>query len=101
MLELPDKSPLVWNKFFEENKPLVYRYIVRKVRVAIRDNSPKIQLFKFTNMDNEAFVIQKNYLKTLQDALTVFIKAEDYESASLAKQVMDEYYINKLIKESK
>lgn len=101
MLELPDKSPLVWNKFFEENKALVYRYIVRQVRQAIRTNSPRADLFKFTNMNHEAFVLPKNYLKTLQDALKVFVNVEDYESASMTKQVLDEYHINKLITESK
>lgn len=100
MLKLPDKSPQVWQRFFKENRPLVYRYIIRQVKKGMDENLPKVALFKFENHPHENFVHQENYLKVLHEALTVFIKVEDYESASRTKKLIDEYHINKLIRES-
>lgn len=100
MLNLPDKSPAVWQRFFKENRSLVYKYIVRQVEKGIKQNLPKVELFTFEGDDHASYAHQQNYLLILQEAMQVFIKVEDYESASRTKKLIDEYHINKLIKES-
>lgn len=101
MLELPDKSPAVWQRFFEENRPLVYRYIVKQISNGIDGNLPKVPLFTFKNSPKENWAYQRDYEMILNDAMKAFIKAEDYEGAAKAKKLLDKLYINKLITESK
>lgn len=100
MIELPDKSPAVWNKFFKENKPLVYRYIIKQVKNAIENNLPKIELFRFKNSGKTNMLYEKDYVFVLEEALKSFIQTEEYEQANEAKKLIDSYYINLLIKES-
>jgi hypothetical protein len=100
MLKLPDKSPAVWQRFFSENRSLVYKYIIRQVEKGIHHNLPKVPLFAFGGGGAASYAHDKNYLSILEDAIRVFVKVEDYESASRTKKLIDEYHINKLIKES-
>ena len=100
MLELPNKSPVVWQRFFDENRSLVYRYIVKQVKTGIEGNLPKVPLFTFKDSPKENWAYQSEYEKILKDALKAFIKEEEYESAAKTQKLIDTLYINKLIKES-
>jgi hypothetical protein len=100
MLELPDKSPAVWNKFFKENKFLVYRYILKQVKTAIEKDLPKIELFKFKDSGKINMLYEKDYVFALEEALKTFVQMEEYERANQAKKLIDSYHINLLIKES-
>lgn len=100
MLELPAKSSKVWNKFFKENKPLVYRYIVREIKNAIKHQLPKIELFKFGDSSTITIIDQSNYIFMLNESIKVFVEVEDYERAGNVKKFLDQYHIDKLIKDS-
>jgi len=100
MLELPNKSPAVWQRFFDENRSLVYRYIVKQVKLGIENNLDKVPLFTFKDSPKENWAHSSEYEKILKDAMKVFVKEEEYESASKTKKLIDKLYINKLIKES-
>lgn len=100
MLELPSKSPVVWHKFFKENKPLVFRYVVKEVGKALQNDVPKIELFRFKNSANSQWAHKKDYITILQEAMKIFVQSEDYEDAAKVKRIIDHYHINKLIKES-
>ena len=100
MLELPNKSPAVWQRFFDENRSLVYRYIVKQVKLGIENNLDKVALFTFKDSPKENWAYASEYEKILKDAMKVFVKEEEYESASKTKKLIDKLYINKLIKES-
>lgn len=98
MLELPDNSPQVWNRFFTENKAIVHRYIARTVKKAIQEDLEVVNLFKFK--DGHITIAKKeNYLYMLNQAMQLFIKEEKYEWASEVKQTINEYHINQLLKE--
>lgn len=99
MLELPDKSPAVWTRFFKENKSLVYRYVIKQIKTAIEKNNSKIELFKFKNGKTN-ILYERDYVMVLEDALNSFVKEEDYERANEAKKLIESYYINLVIKES-
>lgn len=100
MLELPDKSPAVWQRFFDENRSLVYRYIVKQIKNGIENDLPKVPLFTFKNSPKENWAYQTEYEKILKDAMKSFIKEEEYESAAKTQKLIDKLYINKIIKES-
>ena len=100
MLELPDKSSKVWSKFFKENKSLVYRYIVNKIQHGMRHNLPKVNLFKFKNSSTVTLIEESDYIYMMSTALKIFIEVEEYETASGIKKFLDQYHIDKLIKDS-
>lgn len=100
MLVLPNKTAKIWNRFLEENKVLVYKYILKEVSKGIKKEKQRVDLFKLENDTMYAFVPKERYLDTLQEALKVFVEKEEYESAAKANKVIVEFQINKLIKES-
>lgn len=100
MLELPNKSPVVWQKFFKENKTLVFRYIIKEVGKALNEDLPKVELFRFKNSASSQWAHKKDYIAILQEAMKTFIQNEDYEDAGRVKHIIDQYHINKIIKES-
>jgi hypothetical protein len=100
MLVLPNKSIVIWERFLRENKVLVYKYIVQKVKSGIENNTETIPLFKLEDESMRTWIEKENFPITLSNALEVFIKAEEYEYAAKTKKIINMYYINKLINES-
>jgi hypothetical protein len=99
VLELPDKSPHVWQRFFAENQSLVFQYVVRKIETGLRDNLPQVELIKFKNTA-PTIVLEKDYLYMLQQALRIFIRDENYEYAQRTQQIVNDYCINQLLSSS-
>lgn len=100
MLVLPSKSAVVWDRFLTENKVLVYKYIVREIKRCLYDENERVYLFKFEDDTMFAWVPKDKLLQTLEDAFNIFVKAEEYEYAQKTKNVMNQYHVYKLIKES-
>lgn len=100
MIELPNKTGAVWARFFKENRTLVQRYVVRQIKKGIYNNLPKVELFKFQGSGEVTMIEEKNYLYMLENALQSFIQDEAYEDAQEVKDLVETYYINKLIEES-
>ena len=101
MLVLPNKSAVVWEKFLTENKVLVYKYIVREVKKNLETNNDKIDLFKFEDNTMYAWIPKNKVLQTLNEAMKIFIKEEEYEYAQKTDAIIKQYYINKVIQDSK
>jgi hypothetical protein len=101
MLVLPNKSAVVWEKFLTENKVLVYKYIVREVKKNLETDNDKIDLFKFEDNTMYAWIPKNKVLQTLNEAMKIFIKEEEYEYAQKTDAVIKQYYINKVIQDSK
>ena len=99
MLVLPNKSGLVWHAFMERNKPLVYKYIVKQIKQGIAQQLTKVELFRFEGASEAAWIPAENYLSVLNDAISIFVEHEDYESAAKVKSVIDSYHVHKLINE--
>ena len=100
MLVLPNKTSIIWDRFLRENEVLVYKYIVREIRRNINTEQDRIDLFKFDDDTMHAWVPKNKILKTLQKAMKIFIKAEEYEYARKTDNIIKSYHINKLIKDS-
>lgn len=101
MLELPNNADAVWQTFFDNNRVLVYRYIVKKIKEGIVNNLDKVHLFKFQEAKEPTWVSKKNYLENLEIAMEIFIHSEEYEEAEKVKKVIDLFHIQKLIEDSK
>lgn len=101
MLVLPNKSAVVWERFLKENEILVYKYIVREIKKKLSDTtSERIELFKFEDNSMFAWIPKNKMLDTLEQAMKIFVKAEEYEYAQKTKEVINSCHINRLIKES-
>lgn len=99
MLILPNKSAVVWDRFLKENEVLVYKFIVKEIKKNLESPSDRIDLFTFEDGSMHAWILKKNVMKTLTQALEVFIKAEEYEYARKTDNVIKQYHINKLLSE--
>lgn len=100
MLVLPNKTIAIWERFLKDNKVLVYKYIVKELKKGIEENNERIDLFRSEDQTLHAWVPKNHIPKVLDDALKVFIKAEEYEYADKTKKIVNLYYIQKLINES-
>lgn len=99
MIELPNKSPEVLEKFFKENLSVVYRYIVKTIITAIKKDIPRVNLFKYAT-GHIVYAKKENYISDIEHALQIFIRTEDYEAAKVTRSFLDGYYIDQLIKET-
>jgi hypothetical protein len=97
---LPNKTSAIWDRFLKENQVLVYKYIVREIKRNIDVEQDRIDLFKFEDDTMYAWIPTNKVLKTLQTAMKIFIKAEEYEYARKTDNIIKSYHINKLIKDT-
>jgi hypothetical protein len=102
MLKLPSKSFTDIQKFLKENEVLVYRYMVLSISKAIRNKENKTDLFSFGGRgENVAIVRPKDYETVINDAIVHFTKAEEYEYAAFARDVLQKWQIEQLINGNK
>ena len=106
MLSLSSKSFTVVNAFLAENRPLVFKFLMKKIKHAIKHNIDKIDLFEFVSTTQRHVAILKaiDYESTLLDAIKEFIRIEDYESAGKAQEILSllrTEYVNRLLNDIK
>lgn len=101
MLVLPNKSAFVWNKFLKENEVLVYKFIVKEIKKNLYNESKRIDLFKFEDETMIAWIPKDKIMDTLEQAMKIFVKSEEYEYARKTDNIIKQYYINKLINDTK
>ena len=76
--------------------------MVLSISKAIKNKDVKADLFSFGDNDqNVAVVRRKDYEKLLGDAIGHFSKAEEYELAAHARDVLQQWKIEEVIKERK
>jgi protein-arginine kinase activator protein McsA len=106
MLNLPPKPFPVIQKFLNENKLVIYKYLLKQIRKGIRENLDKVELFQInpihTNNKHVAIVKSADYETVLCDTIKYAVLEEDYETAAKARdtlQLLKESSINKLLNE--
>ena len=103
MFKLPNKPYHVIQKFLNDNRPLVFKYIIKKVKWAIQQDVVYVELFEIptaTKNRHVAIVNEVDYEKILEQAIQVCSDAEEYETAAKAREVIEIYrikYIDKLL----
>ena len=100
MLKLPTKSFPVIQQFLKDNEVLVYRYMVLSISKAIKERADKTELFSFGgNNENIAMVRRADYEKVIEDAIGHFAKAEEYEYAAFARDLLTKWKIEQVLNE--
>lgn len=103
MFNLPPKPPHIIHRFLNEYKPLVYKFLIGKIKIGIQEDLDKIDLFRWASDNRVAIIKKPDYEIVLEDAIKVFIKAEDYESAASARDILKlsvDTNINRLLDEN-
>lgn len=101
MLQLPPNKPFpVIQKFLQDNEALVYWYMTLSISKSIKENAEKTDLFSFGgNSENIAIVKKKDYEQVLTDAIKHFSKAEEYERAAFARDLLAKWKVEQVINE--
>jgi hypothetical protein len=99
MLQLPPNKPFpVIQKFLQDNEALVYWYMTLSISKAIKNNEDKTELFSFGgHSENIAMVRKNDYEKVLSDAIGHFSKAEEYERAAFARDLLTKWKVEQVI----
>lgn len=100
MFKLPDKSFLVLQKFLLEHRPLVFKYMVKKIKSAIIEDLSHVELFEFSTIEHKHIAMVKNtdFEKVLEQAIQASIEVEDYETAEKARKTISLYRNKQIIK---
>ena len=98
---LPMESAQKLKTFVDENKSLVYDYMLRKLRGAIRQNRPEVLIFVLGDSSLHAKIKKNEYEDTIQMMIQYFLKAEEYEKIIQCKELLQRLYVNRVIDESK
>lgn len=106
MFKLPNKPLHVLQKFLAEHRPLVFKYMVKKIKFAVDKDLSLVELFEFSTPVHKhvAMVKQLDYEKVLEQAIEVCSEVEDYETAEKARDTISLYrnkQITKLLNDLK
>lgn len=100
MLHLPNKSYHAIRMFLEENKNMIYWYMVLSISRAIRNKNHQAELFSFGfQNENIAMIKENTYENILIDAIGIFSQVEEYEHAAFARDVLQKWKIEQIINE--
>lgn len=86
--------------FHVEYPEVQHRFMFGKLKQSITDQENMCKLFRMKGTNVIVIVPKEQYLLTLEQILTSFIRTEEYELAQECKEVMDSYVINELIRTS-
>lgn len=98
MIELPVTSLGTLNKFLTDNGDIVLKYVVLKI--SEHPEQEHIELFTFENSEFVAKIDQEDYLGILDQALTIFVKLEQFEDAALCRDLITKISIDNVIRSS-
>jgi hypothetical protein len=99
MLQLPPNKPFpLIQQFLKDNEALVYWYMTLSISKAIKNDEEKAELFSFGGQsENIAIVKKKDYEQVLMDAIKHFSKAEEYEHAAFARDLLQKWKIEQVL----
>jgi hypothetical protein len=88
---LPFDNPDLLLEFAEQNPDLIFRYLMKRISKAIRNDLPSVILFQFgKSAKNLAMIHKDKYKIQLDHMMAWFVKEEDYESASVCKTLISQ-----------
>jgi hypothetical protein len=92
IIVLPFDNPQLMPSFTENNKHLVYHYVLKKMKRAIRNKMETLPLFQFGNTDKVAQLTKPGYEHHLKLMMEYFVKIEDYESATVCRDLIQQLH---------
>jgi hypothetical protein len=100
MVTIPAKSLGALKQFLDQHEVIFTKYKVRKIKSGVEKGLRRVDLFMAEDNSIRAWVAEEDYLQSLESALKVLVREEEYEYAAKVKKLMDTIQINNLIKET-
>ena len=96
MIELPITSLGTLNQFIADYGPTVLKYVMLKIDLEWENEC--IDLFTFEGSTHVARVYSKDYINALDEALEVFVAAEQFEDAARCRDLITKINVETVIR---
>jgi len=93
---LPFNDPQLLSHFSETNREVVYKYLLKRLRKAVKFNMDGIVIFRFNNPQKIASIGRDKYESQLNTMMDWFVETEDYESAGECRDLIRQLTTNKV-----
>jgi hypothetical protein len=100
MLEIPRTLVTKLNQFQLVEPKTINKYYLKKIKQAVRKKEKRAKFYKVKDTSIVGGVEERDFIETLNDIQTRFIEVELYELARECENLIQEIYIEKLIKET-
>jgi hypothetical protein len=97
---VPIRNLKVLEQFADENKSLVFRYIFKKLKSAIKTDATDVVLFVLPTVNHTVRIIRAEYIKALVKMIDHYTESEEYELIPPCRQLIQQCHINELIRKT-
>jgi hypothetical protein len=94
LIVLPSDNPFALKQFTELHTDLVFKYLLKRIRMAVREDMPSVNLFQFGNTRKLAQIARPEYETQLNSLMDYFVKKEDYELAARCRDTLTRHKQN-------
>ncbi len=98
---LPTDSMLTMRYFVNNNKKLVYNFLLKKMKQAIENNWKAMEMFRVGTTNFVSRINERDYEKCLLDMKDYFVDQQEYEKAALCNSLLDKHHVNVLLDSEK
>lgn len=85
----------------DANKLVIYRHIVRLMKLAIKNNWDVVEAFRLGVTPQVARINKVDFEKTLSELKTFFVDTEEFELADTCVRLIDKHKVNKLLDDTR
>ena len=97
-ITLPTASLGLIKKFLQENRDLMYKYIVKSIKRGATAKADHVDLFRFGETKYVAACRASEFPVVLKQALKYFVETEMYEEAAACRDLLTEVVIEDIIR---
>ena len=94
LIILPSDNPFVLKQFTELHADLMYKYILKRIRKAVKEDMSYITLFQFGDTRKLAQISRTEYETQLNTLMTYFVENENYELAARCRDTLTRHKQN-------
>jgi hypothetical protein len=97
ILKLPYSSVELLNEFSQKHRSLLFRFMMKKIKAAIKDKQPYTNFFRMGNTAKIARMNRDEFSKSLNEMIVWFSEKEEYEFAAEARDILNELQVSNVI----
>jgi hypothetical protein len=101
MLILPTDSMPTLQYFMNNNRELVYSFLLTRMKDAIEHNWTSMEIFRVGKTNFVARIDQENYEQSIIDMKNFFVEKQEYEKAAMCSALLDKHRVNMMLQSQK
>lgn len=98
---IPPVNPKILNEFLLKYPTLVYKYVYKQLKTAIRDDVDSVILFNMPHLGSIARIDRKDYVLALEKMIEHFILVEEYERVPDCQSLLRQHHVNEILRTTK